>query len=142
LIKIKSLNNFIFIIISEIYCTYVKNKIKKISVYNVSENISKCSTMYIRSMLLKEMIIITQKIHLNEIHFLKNKFFLLKFQSSNETYCTCVINEVKKMFIYNVSENNKKCSTMHVRSILLKVIIIAMQKMHLNKIYCLKNKIS
>jgi len=31
---------------------------------------------------------------------------------------------------------------MHVRSLLLKTMIIAMQKMHLNKVYFLRNKIS
>jgi len=52
-----------------------------------------------------------------------------------EIYCTYVINEVEKMSVHNVSENTKKCSAMHVRSMLLKAMIIAMQKIHLDKIY-------
>jgi len=93
-------------------------------------------------MLLKEMIIIVLKIHLNEIYFLKDKIFQFKSESSNETYCTYVINEVKKMSVHNVSGNTRKYLTMHVRSMLLKVIIIIMQKMHSNEIYFLKNKVS
>jgi len=112
LIKIESLNSFIFIAIREIYCTYVKNEIKKIFIHSIIENVSKCLMMHVKSMLLKEI------------------------------YCTYVINEVKKMFVHNVNENIRKCSIMHVRSMLLKAMIIAVQKMHLNKIYFSKDKIS
>jgi hypothetical protein len=73
LTRIKSLNNFIFIAIKEIYCIYVKNEIEKISVHNVSEDASKHSAMHVRSMLLKAMIIAMQKMHLNEVHFSKDK---------------------------------------------------------------------
>jgi len=52
-----------------------------------------------------------------------------------------VINKVEKMSVYNVNENIRKYSTMHVRSMLLKAMIIAMQKMHLNEIQFLKDKI-
>jgi hypothetical protein len=78
LTRIKSLNNSIFIAIREIYCTYVKNKIKKIFIHNVSEDASKHLTMHVRSMLLKVMIITMQKMHLNEIHFLKNRISQLE----------------------------------------------------------------
>jgi len=90
----------------------VKNEIEKIFVHSISEDTSKYSTMYIRSILLKEI------------------------------YCTYMINKAEKMSVHNVSENTKECSTMHVRSMLLKAMIIAMQKIHLNKIYFLKDKIS
>jgi len=93
-------------------------------------------------MLLKAIIITMLKIHLNEIHFLKIKISQFKSESLNEIYCTCVINKVKKMFIYNVNENIKKCSAMHVKSMLLKLIIITVQKMHLDKIHFLKDRIS
>jgi len=73
LIKIESLNNFIFVAIKKIYSTYVKNEIEKISVHNVSENVNKCLTIHVRSMLLKTIIIAMQKMHLNEIHFSKDR---------------------------------------------------------------------
>jgi len=112
LTRIESLNNFIFIVIREIYCIHVKNEIKKMSVHNISKNASKYSIMHVRSILLKEI------------------------------YCTYVINEVEKIFIHNINENIKKCLIMHVRSMLLKTMIIAVQKIHLKKVYFLRNKIS
>ena len=38
---------------------------------------------------------------------------------------TWVINDVEKTFVHNVSENTSTCSAMHVRSMLLKVMILA-----------------
>ncbi len=43
------------------------------SFYNVNKNIEKYSAMHVRSMLLRAMILIVQKIHLNKMHFLKDK---------------------------------------------------------------------
>jgi hypothetical protein len=51
----------------------VKNEIEKISVHNVSEDASKHSAIHVRSMLLKTMIIAMQKMHLDEIHFSKDR---------------------------------------------------------------------
>jgi ribosomal protein S26 len=59
----------------------VKNEIEKISVHNVSEDASKHSTMHVRNMLLKAMIIAMQKMHLNEIHFSRDK--ISQFKSKN-----------------------------------------------------------
>jgi len=53
-----------------------------------------------------------------------------------------VINEVKKMSVHNVSENTSTCSAMHVRSMLLKIIILAVQKTHLDEVHFLRNRIS
>jgi len=119
----------------------VKNEIEKVFIHSISENTSKCSTIHVRSMLLKEIIIAILKMHLNEVHFSKNEISQLESESSSETYYTYVINEVEKMSVYNVSENTRKCLAMHVRSILLKAMIITMQKTHLNEIYFSKNKI-
>jgi len=90
----------------------MKNEIEKISVYSVNEDVSKCSAMHVRSILLREI------------------------------YCTYVINEVKKMSVHSVSENTRKCSAVHVRSMLLKAMIIAVQKTYLNEIHFLKDRIS
>ncbi len=44
--------------------------------------------------------------------------------SQDEIYCTWVINEVEKMSVHNVSENTSTCSAVHVRSMLLKIMIL------------------
>ncbi len=62
--------------------------------------------------------------------------------SSDEIYCTWVINEVEKMFVHSVSENTSTCSAMHVRSMLLRIMTLAMQKMHLNEVHFSRDKIS
>jgi hypothetical protein len=72
LTRIKSLNNFIFIVIREIYCIYVKNEIEKIFIHNVNEDVNKHSAMHVRNMLLKTMIIMMQKTYLNKVYFSKN----------------------------------------------------------------------
>ncbi len=66
----------------------------------------------------------------------------VKSMLSNEIYCTWVINKVEKMFVHNVSKNTSICSAMHVRSMLLKVMTLAMQKTHLNEVHFLRDRIS
>jgi len=68
-------------LLKEIYCTYVINEVKRMSVHNVNENTRKCLTMHVRSILLKTIIITVQKIYLDEIHFLRNRIF--QFESKN-----------------------------------------------------------
>jgi len=46
------------------------------------------------------------------------------------------------MFVHNVSENRSTCSAMHVKSMLLRIMTLAVQEMHLNEVYFLKDKIS
>jgi len=53
-----------------------------------------------------------------------------------------VINEVEKMFVHNVSENMSTYSAMHIKSMLLRIMTLAMQEMHLNKVHFLKDRIS
>jgi len=53
-----------------------------------------------------------------------------------------VINEVEKMSVHSVSENTSTCSAMHVRSMLLRIMTLAMQKMHLNEVHFSRDKIS
>ncbi len=64
----------------EIYCTWVINKVEKMSVYNVSENMNTCSAMHVRSMLLKIMTLTVWEMHLNEVHFLRDK--ISQFEST------------------------------------------------------------
>ncbi len=42
----------------------------------------------------------------------------------DEIYCTWMINEVKKMSVHNINENMSTCSAMHVRSMLLRIMIL------------------
>jgi len=53
-----------------------------------------------------------------------------------------MINEVKKMFIHSVNENMSTCSAVHVRSMLLEIMTLAMQKTHLDEVHFLRNRIS
>ncbi len=46
------------------------------------------------------------------------------------------------MSVHNVSENMSMCSAMHVRSMLLRVMILTMQEMHLDDVYFSRDKIS
>ncbi len=63
-------------------------------------------------------------------------------RSQDEIYCTWMINEVEKMSVHSVSENTSTCSAMHVRSMLLRVMILAMQEMHLDEVHFLRDRIS
>ncbi len=62
-------------------------------------------------------------------------------RSQDEIYCTWVINEVEKMSVYSVSENMSTCSAMHVRSMLLKIMILTVQEMHLDEVHFSKSRI-
>jgi len=53
-----------------------------------------------------------------------------------------VINKVEKMSVHSISENTSTCSAVHVRSMLLKIMTLAMQEMHLDEVHFLKDKIS
>ncbi len=53
-----------------------------------------------------------------------------------------MINEVEKMFVHSVNENTSTCSAVHVRSMLLRVMTLTMQKTHLNEVHFLRGKIS
>jgi len=64
------------------------------------------------------------------------------FVAIREIYYIHVKNEIEKIFVHSVSEDANKHSAMHVRSMLLKAMIIAMRKTHLNEIYFSKDRIS
>ena len=55
---------------------------------------------------------------------------------------TWVINNVKKTFIHSISENMSTCSAMHVRSMLLRIMTLAVQETYLNEVHFLKDRIS
>ncbi len=55
---------------------------------------------------------------------------------------TWVINDVEKTFVHNVSENTSMCSAMHVRSMLLKIMTLAVRETHLNEVHFLRDRIS
>jgi len=46
------------------------------------------------------------------------------------------------MFVHNVNENMNTCSAMHVRSMLLKIMILAVREMHLDEVHFSKDRIS
>jgi len=45
------------------------------------------------------------------------------------------------MSVHSVNENTSMCSAMHVRSMLLKIMILTIQETHLNEVYFSKDKI-
>jgi len=53
-----------------------------------------------------------------------------------------MINEVEKMSVHSVSENTSTCSAMHVRSMLLKIMILAVRETHLDKVHFSRCRIS
>ncbi len=69
----------------EIYCIWMINEVEKMSVHNVSENISMCSAMHVRSMLLRIMTLTVRKTHLNEVHFLKDRISQFELKTSKST---------------------------------------------------------
>jgi len=52
-----------------------------------------------------------------------------------------VINEVEKMFVHSVNENTSTCSAVHVRSMLLRIMTLAMQETHLDEVHFSRSKI-
>jgi len=55
------------------------------SVYNVSENMSTCSAVHVRSMLLKIMTLAVRETHLDEVHFSRSRIFQLESTTSKST---------------------------------------------------------
>jgi len=53
-----------------------------------------------------------------------------------------VINEVEKMSVHSVSENMSTCSAVHVRSMLLRIMILAVRETHLDEVHFSKDRIS
>ena len=86
----------------ELYCTWVINKVEKMFIHSVSENMNTCSAMHVRSMLLRIMILTVQEMHLNEVHFLKDRIFQFELTTSKSinvetsTYKDC--NIIEKQF--------------------------------------------
>ncbi len=61
------------------------NEVEKISVHSVNKNMNTCSAVHVRCMLLKIMILAVQEMHLNEVHFSRNKIFQFKSTTSRST---------------------------------------------------------
>ncbi len=120
LTRIESLNNFIFVAIRDIYCTCVKNEIKKMFVHSVSENTRKCSAMHVRSMLLKAMIIAVQKMHLDEVHFSKDRISQFK---SKKLRCQDVKTLIHKDCNVAEKQLNSVAETIDCKQLILHAIV-------------------
>ncbi len=146
LTRIESLNNSIFVAIRELYCIRVINDVEKTFIHSISMN--RYSAEHVESRLQDEIHWWTWVINDVEktfVHSVSERRYSAKHVESrlqDEIYCTWVINEVKKMSVYSVSENTSTCSAMHVRSMLLKIMILAVQEMHLNEVHFSKDRIS
>ncbi len=146
LTRIKSLINFIFVVIRELYCIRLINNVKKTFVYSISMN--RYSAEHVESRLQDEthwwtwMINDVKKTFVHSVSEWRYSAKHVKSRSQDEIYYTWVINEVKKMSVHSVSENMSTCSAMHVRSMLLKVMILAVWKTHLDEVHFSRDRIS
>jgi len=146
LTRIESLNSSIFIAIRELYCIQMINDVEKMFVHSISMN--RYSAEHVKSRLQDEIHWWTWMINDVEktfIHSVSERRYLARHvesKSQDEIYCTWMINEVKKMSVHSVNENTSTCLAMHVKSMLLKIMTLAMQEIHLNEIHFLKDRIS
>ncbi len=146
LTRIESLNSSIFVAIRELYCIRVINDVEKTFVHSISMN--RYSAKHVESRLQDETHWWTQVINDVEkmfIHSVSERRYSakhVKSRSQDEIYCTWVINEVEKMSVHSVSENMSMCSAVHVRSMLLRVMNLAMQETHLDEVHFSKDRIS
>jgi len=124
----------------------VINDVEKTFVHSIS--INRYSAEHVESRLQNEIHWWTQvindvkKMFIHSVNEQRYSAKHVKSRSQDEIYCTQVINEVEKMSVHNVSENMSTCSAMHVKSMLLRIIILTVQEMHLDKVHFLKDKIS
>jgi len=67
----------------------------------------------------------------------------VKSRLQDETYWwTWMINDVEKMSVHNVSENTSTYSAMHVKSMLLRIMILTVWKTHLDEVHFSRSRIS
>jgi len=146
LTRIESLNSFIFIMIRELYCIWVINDVEKTFIHSISMNRS--SAEHVESRLQDEthwwtwVINDVEKTFVHNINERRYSAKHVESRSQDEIYCTWVINEVKKISVYSVSENMSTCSAMHVRSMLLRIMILTVQETHLNEVHFSRDRIS
>ena len=82
------------------------NEVEKMSVHSVSENMSMCSAMHVRSMLLRIMTLTVQKTHLDEVHFSKDRISqsesenLKRHDDETSTHRDCNVAEKQSKFCY------------------------------------------
>ncbi len=146
LTRIESLNNSIFVAIRELYCIWMINDVKKMFVHSISMN--RYSAEHVESRLQDEThwwTWVINDVKKTFVHSVSERRYSVKHvesRSQDEIYCTWVINEVEKMSVHNVNENTNICSVMHVRSMLLRIMILTVQETHLNEVHFSRNKIS
>ncbi len=69
----------------EIYCTWVIIEVEKMFIHSVSENMNTCSAVHVRSMLLRIMTLTVQEMHLNEVHFSRDRISQFESITSKST---------------------------------------------------------
>ncbi len=104
----------------EIYCIWVINEVKKISVHKVNENTSICSAMHVKSMLLKIMILAMQEMHLNEVHFSRDKISQFKLTTSRRTD---VETSIHKDCNIDEKQLNSVAETVNCKQLILHAIV-------------------
>ncbi len=89
-------------------------------VHNVSENISTCSAMHVKSMLLRIMTLTVQETHLNEVYFLKDKISQLKSTTSRSTDIETLIH---RNYIIIKKQLNSVAETVDCKQLILHAIV-------------------
>ncbi len=122
------------------------NDVEKTFIHSISMN--KYSAEHVKSRLQDEthwwtwMINDVKKTFIHNVNEWKYSAKHVKSRSQDEIYCTWVINEVEKMSVHSVNENMSTCSAMHVRSMLLRIMILTVREMHLDEVHFSRNRIS
>ncbi len=118
LIKIESLNSFIFVVIRELYCIQVINNVEKTFVHSISMN--RYSAEHVENKLQDEThwwIWIINDVEKTFVHSISERRYSAEHVESRLQdeihWWTWVINDVEKMFIHSVNE--WKYSAKHVK---------------------------
>ncbi len=100
--------------------TWVINDVEKTFVHNVSENISTCSAMHVRSMLLRVMTLTVREMHLDEVHFSRDRIFQFKSTTLKSTDVETLIHKN-----CNVAEKqlNSVAETVDCKQLILHAIV-------------------
>ncbi len=122
------------------------NDVKKTFIHSISMN--RYSAEHVKSRLQDEihwwtwMINDVKKTFVHSVSERRYSTKHVESRSQDEIYCTWVINEVEKMSVHNVNENMNICSVMHVRSMLLRIMILTVQETHLDEVHFSRDRIS
>ncbi len=128
-----------------LYCIRVINDVEKTFVHSISMN--RYSAEHVESRLQDEthwwtwMINDVEKTFIHSVSEWRYSAKHVESKLQDKIYCTWMINEVKKMSVHSVNENTSMYSAMQVKSMLLRVMILTVRKMHLDEVHFSRDRI-